>query len=122
RLLGALESTKYRAIVITAYGSGLRISEVCGLRVGAIDSKRMLLHIRGKGGRDRYVPLPQRVLSTLRQYWIADKLTRSNDPKSRPLFPGQHPNTCVSASAVRTTLHKAASKAKLTKRVTPHIL
>jgi integrase/recombinase XerD len=122
RLLGALESTKYRAIVITAYGSGLRISEVCGLRVSDIDSKRMLLHIRGKGGRDRYVPLPERALTTLRQYWVADKLTLSNDPQRQPLFPGQQPDVAVSAAAVRTNLHKAASKAKLTKRVTPHVL
>jgi integrase/recombinase XerD len=125
RLLAALESIKYRAIVMTAYGSGLRISEVCGLRVGDIDSKRMLILVRGKGGRDRYVPLPERVLCTLRRYWVAEKRQVPKDPKerqSRPLFAGQQPGTCVSASAVRDNLHKAARKAGITKSVTPHVL
>src|SRR5262249_51370916 len=69
KLLEAMESTKYRAIVMPAYGCGLRISEVCGLRVGDIDSKRMLILVHGKGGRDQYVPLPERVLFALRRYW-----------------------------------------------------
>jgi site-specific recombinase XerD len=122
RLLEAMESTKYRAIVMTAYGAGLRISEVCRLRVGDVDSKRMLLLIHGKGGRDRYVPLPERVLFALRRYWVEEKLKRSKDPGSQPLFPGQQVDTCVSASAVRDNLHKGAKKAGLEKRVTPHVL
>jgi integrase/recombinase XerD len=117
RLLGAIESTKYRAVVMTTYGTGLRISEVCALRVEAIDSRRMLLQVRnGKGGRDRYVTLPERVLFTLRRYWSDERL------KGPELFPGQQPGSCVSASAVRRNLHEAANKAQLTKRVTPHVL
>jgi integrase/recombinase XerD len=122
RLLGSLESTKYRTIVMTAYGAGLRVSEACGLRVGDIDSSRMLILVHGKGGRDRYVPLPERVLFTLRHYWVEEKLKRSKDLQSQPLFPGQHPDTCVSASAVRDNLRKGAQKAGLQKRVTPHVL
>jgi integrase/recombinase XerD len=122
RLLGALESTKYRAIVMTAYGCGLRISEVCGLRVGDIDSKRMLILVHGKGGRDRYVPLPERVLFTLRHYWVEEKLARCKALPSQPLFPGQQPDACISAAAVRNNLHKGAKKAGLTKNVTPHVL
>jgi site-specific recombinase XerD len=117
RLLGAVESVKYRAIIMTTYGSGLRISEVCRLRTDDIDSRRMLIHIRhGKGDRDRYVTLPERVLFTLRKYW---KLER---PKGPALFAGQQPGSCVSDSAVRNNLRAAAEKAKLTKRVTPHCL
>jgi integrase/recombinase XerD len=116
-LLSAIESTKYRAIVMTAYGLGLRISEVCRLCASDIDSKRMLVWVRnGKRGRDRYVTLPAMVLSTLRRYWVTEKLT------GPVLFPGQAPGSCVSASAVRLNLHAAAKKAKLTKRVTPHVL
>ena len=52
RLLAAIESIKHRAIVMTAYGAGLRVSEVCGSAVEDIDSKRMMIHVRpGKGGR-----------------------------------------------------------------------
>jgi site-specific recombinase XerD len=117
RLLESVETVKHRAIVMTTYGTGLRISEVCRLRVEDIDSKRMLLHVRnGKGGRDRYVTLPQQVLFTLRHYWASER------PKGPELFPGQQPGSCVSPSAVRTNLHEAAKRAKLTKRVTPHVL
>jgi site-specific recombinase XerD len=116
-LLGAVESTKDRTIVMTAYGAGLRISEVCRLEVDAIDSRRMLRHVRhGKGGRERFVPLPERVLFALRRYGATERPTK-------PLrFPGQTPGPCVSAAAVRANLHEATKKAKLTKRVTPHVL
>lgn len=74
QLLGAIESVKYRAIIMTTYGTGLRINEACRLRVEDIDSRRMLIHIRhGKGDRDRYVTLPERVLFTLRRYWIFER-------------------------------------------------
>ena len=46
RLLAALTTDKHRALVMLAYGAGLRVSEVCQLRVDDIDAKRMLLHVR----------------------------------------------------------------------------
>jgi site-specific recombinase XerD len=116
-LLDAIESTKFRAIVMTTYGLGLRISEVCRLRIEDIDSKRMLVHVRNaKGARDRFVPLPERVLFTLRRYWAAER------PKRPHLFPGGTPGTEVSVDAVRDHLRAGAEKAGLTKRVTPHVL
>ena len=117
RLLHALEEPKYRAVVMTTYGAGLRISEACTLRVEDIDSKRMTLHIRdAKGGRDRLVPLPERVLFTLRRYWAAAR------PKGPELFPGKEPGHPISVDAVRHHLHEAALTAGLQKPVTPHIL
>src|SRR5262249_61934923 len=63
RLFAAIESVKYRAVVLTTYGTGLRIGEVCALEVRDIDSQRGVIHIRdAKRGRDRYVMLPPRVL------------------------------------------------------------
>lgn len=116
-LLDAIPSMKHRAILMTTYGLGLRISEVCTLGVGDIDSKRMLVHIRGpKRGRDRFVPLPERVLFTLRRYWVAER------PQGQLLFPGQTVGSAVSVDAVRSHLRAAASAAKLEKRVTPHML
>ena len=117
RLLSKLEEPKYRAIVMTTYGAGLRISEVCALRVADIDSKRMLLHVRGaKGGQDRFVPLPERVLFVLRRYWVACR------PGGPELFPGKEPGHCISVDAVRHHLHEAALRAGLQKPVTPHVL
>ena len=70
RLLEAIDSLKHRMIIMTAYSTGARISEVCSLKVKDIDSKRMLIHIRdGKRARDRYVMLSERFLVYLRQYW-----------------------------------------------------
>ena len=116
-LLHALDEPKYRAIVMTTYGAGLRISEVCSLTIPDIDSKRMLLHIRApKGGKDRFAPLPERVLFMLRRYWAATR------PQGPILFPGREPGHCISVDAVRHHLHEAALQAGIQKPVTPHIL
>jgi len=117
KLLESLESTTYRAIVMTAYAVGLRVSEVCRLETGDIDPKRKVIHIRhGKGGRDRYVPLPERVHLVLREYWKAVR------PKGPQLFPGREAGRCVSHAAVRANLKTGAVKARITKRVTPHVM
>lgn len=117
QLLDAMDGPMYRAVVMTAYGAGLRVSEVCELCVGDIDNQRMLLHVRGgKGGHDRFVPLPERVLFTLREYWRAAR------PAGPQLFPGKEPGRGISPDAVRHHLHAAADKLGLQKRVTPHVL
>lgn len=116
-LLDALETAKHRAVVMTTYAAGMRISEACSLRTGDLDSKRGLIHIRdGKQGRDRYVMLSKQLLRFLRVYW---KLER---PGGTLLFPGATQTGCVSAEAVRKALHQAAHKVGLQKRVTPHVL
>jgi site-specific recombinase XerD len=116
-LLDAIESLKHRAVVMTAYGSGLRVSEVCALQVEDIDSSRMTIRVRhGKGDRARYVPLPERVLFLLRRYWAAER------PKKPWLFGGEQRGCPVSAASVRYHLTAAVRKAELTKRVTPHVL
>lgn len=117
RLLEALDSLKYRAIVMTAYGAGLRISEVCALCSKDIDSVRGLIHVRdGKRGRDRFVMLSPRLLCALREYWRKE---RTRGPE---LFPGQGPGEVVAPRSVRQALRKAVAKAGLKKRVTPHVL
>lgn len=117
QLFEALGSTKYRAIAMVAYGAGLRVSEACSLRIEEIDSQRMLIHVRhGKRKRDRYVGLPQRLLVVLRAYYKAER------PRAPFLFPGQRPGTCLSVSSVQKTLRRAAERAGLHKRVSPHVL
>ncbi len=61
---------RYRAALMTAYGAGLRVSEVVALRLGDIDSQRKLIRIRqGKGKKDRYAMLSPRLLEVLRCWW-----------------------------------------------------
>jgi site-specific recombinase XerD len=116
-LLEAIPSVRLRAVVLTAYGAGLRISEVCTLSIHDIDSKRRLIHIRdSKHGQDRYVMLGERVLLALRTYWRATK------PAGPALFPGLRAGTHVCEAAIRRALQRAAKHCKLDKRVTPHVL
>jgi site-specific recombinase XerD len=117
RLLGELPSLKLQAMVMAAYGSGLRISEVCNLCVEDIDSHRMVIHVRnGKGDRDRYTMLPQRLLELLRAYW------RDTRPPGPELFPGRRQGTVLSRNAVNKALKKATERARINKRVGPHAL
>ena len=69
-LLQAAPGPKYKAALATAYGAGLRVSEVVALKVGDIDSERMLLRVeRGKGRKDRHAMLSPQLLELLRAWW-----------------------------------------------------
>jgi site-specific recombinase XerD len=101
---------------MTCYAAGLRISEACQLRVGDIDSRRMIVHIRdGKGGKERFSLLSPRLLGVLRSYWRIDK------PKDW-LFPGRKAGQALDPHSVRRVFHKARAKAGIGKYCTPHSL
>src|SRR4051794_28112863 len=73
-LIKRTDNLKHRALLMTSYSAGLRVSELVSLKKGDIDSKRMLIHVRGaKGKKDRMVPLSKRLLETLRPYANAFK-------------------------------------------------
>jgi integrase/recombinase XerD len=116
-LLGAIRSVKYRAVAMTTYSAGLRISEACRLEPRDIDRARGVIHIRqGKGGIDRFVMLSPRLLKVLEAYWRAER------PKGPLLFPGARPGAPLSAESVRKVVQKAAVAAGITKPVTLHLL
>jgi integrase/recombinase XerD len=74
QLLSLIRVSKVRMALTTIYACGLRLSEGVNLKVKDIDSKRMMIHIcNGKGGKDRYIPLPNRLLMMLRDYWSIHK-------------------------------------------------
>ena len=114
----AMSASLIPAVVsITAYGAGLRISEACRLHPRDIDSARRLIHVRqGKGGKDRYVMLSERLVEILRGYW------RQAHPEGDWLFPGHRPGKPITRDTVEKALKVAAARAKLRKRVTPHLL
>ncbi len=73
-LLHAIRMPQYRACISLIYACGLRLLEGVRLTIPQIDSARNLLHIQaGKGGKDRYVPLPDSALTLLRQYWLTHR-------------------------------------------------
>lgn len=70
RVLAAVELLRFRVCLRVLYSCGLRLGEGIGLQVRDVDGGRGLLHIRdGKGGKDRYVPLPEKMLPELRAFW-----------------------------------------------------
>jgi integrase/recombinase XerD len=117
RVFAAIRSVKHKAIIATAYAAGLRISEVCGLRIADIDSQRMRIHVRsGKGKKDRYVMLGESLLPLLRQYYQKAR------PKGEYLFPGYKPHRPICTTAVSLVLRKVIRETGLTKKVTMHTL
>jgi len=116
RLLECVPKLLHRLVLLTIYGTGLRVSEAIRLRIEDIDSQRMLIHVRsGKGAKDRLVPLSPVLLAALRVYW---KTTRSRTW----LFPGLDPERPAHVPSIRRACHRAAQAARLNKPVTPHIL
>lgn len=114
-MIATTENLKHRCIIQLLYSAGLRRSELLELKLTDIDSKRMLVHIRAaKGGKDRHSLLSKTVLTDLRAYYKTYK------PKVY-LFEGVHGNP-YSAESVLAIVRKAASKAGIKRRVTPHML
>jgi integrase len=70
QLIGATRKLRYRVFILTTYSMGLRLEETLSLQVGDIDAGRRKVHIRrGKGHKDRFVPLPDLTLQALRELW-----------------------------------------------------
>ena len=110
----SLNSLKHRAILMTAYGAGLRVTETVSLRVEDIDSQRMQIRIRdGKEKKDRVVLLPQLLLKVLREYWRAAK-------PNEFLFPGRGKSGHISRVVVWMACKRAMHKAGIRKNVSPH--
>lgn len=108
---------KHKALLLTLYGAGLRISEALNLRPADIDSRRMFIHVRGgKGNKDRLVKLSPQLLATLRDYW------RQCRPR-RWLFPqDRDPDRAVESGTAHRIVARAARRAGITRRVSPHTL
>jgi site-specific recombinase XerD len=122
RFFEAITSLRHRAILMTAYAAGLRISEVLGLRVDDIDSQRMVIRLRqAKGSKDRYVMLSPRLLILLREYWKAHRRREVSQP-SPWLFPGKIPGQPLSYKPVYEACQAACRAAGLDKHVTVHTL
>ncbi|MDE2397077.1 MAG: site-specific integrase [Burkholderiales bacterium] len=122
RLIAAARNIKHQAALSVAYGSGLRASEVCRLKVGDVDSQRMALRVeQGKGAKDRYAMLSPVVLRRLRAWWRIGHAQGKILPGGW-LFPGLDPMDPVTARQLNRAVHDAAAAAGINKRVTTHTL
>ncbi len=117
-ILHGVSNLKHKAILQTLYGAGLRIQEALNLSYKDIDSSRMLIRVRqGKGKKDRYVMLSEKLLNTLRVYW------KASQPKPvLYLFPGRDPTKPLTSETVQRVMKRIIKKAGITKTATPHVL
>lgn len=120
-VLNCLHTPRYRVCLSTIYACGLRLQEGVGLQVGDIDGGRHLLHVRGgKGNKDRYVPLPDRTLEMLRDFWRYHR-------HPTWLFPSPHQtessrDTPMDVSGVQRAFRAALQESGVTKPATVHTL
>jgi integrase/recombinase XerD len=122
RLLAATTCIKHRAALSVAYGAGLRVAEIAALKIGDIDSERMLIRVEcGKGGRYRNAMLSPDLLTLLRTWWREGRRQGAILPGGW-LFPGQNPVKPISTRQLARVVEEAARTAGLTKRVSPHTL
>jgi integrase/recombinase XerD len=116
RFFSCVTGLKYRAALMTCYGSGLRISEAIALRVSDIDSKRMLLRVeQGKGRKDRYTLLSPGLLAVLRSYFRAARPTGY-------LFPSWREGHHICAGTLGGACTEAAKQSGIAKHITAHTL
>lgn len=117
-VLAGVHTPHNRAFLGTVYACGLRLQEALHLEISDIDSDRMMLHVhRGKGAKDRLVPLPPATLATLRLHW-----SRHRHP--RLLFPALGRSGCAASSAttpmatssVQGAMRAAVEAARIVKR------
>lgn len=114
----SLLDLRKKAIFITLYACGLRVSELVNLKISDIDSKRMLILIKdSKGGKDRYVVLSQKHLLLLRKYYIAEKIK-----PSLYLFPGKYHDKPMTPRPLQSMFSRIRINSTLNKKITPHTL
>jgi len=118
QLLGCVTGEVYRSYFTTVYACGLRLSEAAHLQVADVDGARGLLRVRGKGNRDRYVPLPPPLLVRLRAFWK----THHSVPW---LFPAPHsakPPRPLNRKGIQQAFAAARERCGLSKHPTVHTL
>ncbi len=114
-LLEAASNLKHKTMLMTIYGLGLRSGELLNLLLRDIDSSRMTVHIRmGKGNKDRYLPLPKRLLEICREYY------KSYRP-AEYLIEGQSGGK-YSSSSLGKVFRTLVQKADISKKVSLHSL
>ena len=114
-MIATLKRPVYRGCFTLVYAYGLRIGEAIKLPVTAVDSKQLLLHVIGKGNKERALPLTEVMLDMLRKVW---KTHRSQ----RWLFPSQAIVTPLSYSSARAAFVKARSECGFDHCFRPHSL
>ncbi|MCX8151393.1 MAG: tyrosine-type recombinase/integrase [Candidatus Bathyarchaeota archaeon] len=116
QLIDSTFNLKHRAILSTTYSAGLRVSEVCNLKITDIDNHNMCIHVRmSKGFKSRVTLLSKRNLLLLREYY------KAYTPNTW-LFPGANPQNPLSTRTAQTTFLEACQRCGIVKDVSIHSL
>jgi site-specific recombinase XerD len=121
-VLQAVQVPLYRICLTTIYSCGLRISEGVGLQVEQIDSSRLVLRIRGKGNKDRYVPLAPRTLEMLRNFWKVHRSPRWLFPASLQPFARAGEDRPVALGSIQVAFRRAVECSGISKAASVHTL
>lgn len=128
QIIRAANTQRMRIFFWTVYSMGLRLGEGLNLQVGDIDAQRKLVHVhRGKGAKDRYVPISQFTIDALRRYWLTHRHRRflfPADGRNHTLRPGavSTAKTPMSMTAAQGAMKKITSELDFGKKVTIHTL
>ena len=123
-ILNTVETPQNKAYLTTVYSCGLRLQEALNLQVSDIDSDRMRIHVhRGKGAKDRYVPLPASTLEILRHYWKLHRNPVWIFPRlGRSCKEGPTATIPMNKSSVQGALRRVLKQLKFIKRISVHTL
>jgi integrase/recombinase XerD len=114
-IINSVKNLKHKAILMTMYGSGLRVSEVSKLKVSDIDSKNFQILVRqSKNKSDRYAILSQKSLDILRIYWA--ECGKPHDW----LFPGINKENHINVKTIKNLVLKIKKKLNITKNISAH--
>jgi integrase/recombinase XerD len=125
RIFKNVELPRYRVCLKTIYSCGLRLKEGTHLQVPDIDGSRMLVHVHGKGAKDRYVPLPETTLQLLRQYWKTHRNQIWIFPaagRGGIKMPTAKTKKPVPRASVQIAFKAALKKSNINKRASVHTL
>jgi site-specific recombinase XerD len=124
QIIDACRTRRMKTFIWTTYTLGLRIGEAVHLQAGDLDSQRMMVHIhRGKGAKDRYVPLPQTTLAALREFWKSHRHPRFLFPaEGRDHRDGSTSTSPMSISTVQSAFKKITRQCNFGKKVSCHTL
>jgi site-specific recombinase XerD len=124
-ILGCVRTPHNRAFLSTVYACGLRLQEAQHLEISDIDSQRKMIHVhRGKGAKDRFVPLPESTLQCLRRHWVTHRHPRLLFPAlGRGRNQAAHADTPMPKASVQGAFRQAKGEAGIQKRdVSVHTL
>ena len=126
-ILAKVKVLDYRICLKLIYACGLRIGEAVKIKIADIDGERKVLTVRsGKGNKDRAVPIPERMLMLLREYWKTHHnqklLFPKRKSKNKTDFNRMRTDEHIALRTVQNAMRLALLETKITKKATPHTL